>query len=391
MLKQSLISADSHVVEPADLWITRMERRFREHAPHIEARKDGDFFAVDGVFALAVDQLGPMIDDKEAGTILGGTGRRLEQSRPGGFDPKARILDQVRDNLEAEIIYPGLSLMFFSISDAEYQRECMRVYNDWLAEFCAESPQRLLGVGMVPLRGSIESAIAEAERCAKLGMRGLLIPAVSRNPSYYELALERFWAALEDIGLPVALHAPLALPRFPLFLSICDNKIFNMQRVLALLIASAVPQRFRKLRFVIVEGGIGWIAALLRFMDHWWEDHHRWMEPKLEEPPSVCFKRQFWATFEDDRAGVLTRHLVGTDRLLWGSDYPHTEGTFPFSVERISEDFSDVPEDEKRMMVRDNTVKLYGMDWIAVEASNGRGSNSDSSEIESLANGLPHI
>jgi predicted TIM-barrel fold metal-dependent hydrolase len=191
---------------------------------------------------------------------------------------------------------------------------------------------------------------------------------VKRNPSYHKPVFDRFWAAPEEIGLPIGVHsgaedAPLRFPRdVPFFLSVCNNKMFMMQQSLALLISSAVPQRFRKLRFVIVEGGIGWIAALLRFMDHWWEDHHRWMEPKLDKPPSACFKRQFWATFEDDRPGVLTRHLLGTDRLMWGSDYPHTEGTFPFSMKRISQDFVDVPEDETRMMVRNNAAHLYGID-----------------------------
>jgi uncharacterized protein len=365
---ETFISADSHVVEPADLWLTRMDKRFRDRAPHIESREKGDFFVVDGVYSLTVDLLGPMINDKEKGAITQGAGRRLEEARPGGFNAKARIADQRQDHVEAEVIYPGLCLTLFGIPDAEYQRECIRVYNDWLAEFCADAPKRLLGAGMVPLRGPIEWAIAEAERCAKLGLRGLMIPALKRNPSYHEPVFDRFWAALEEIGLPIGVHsgaedAPLGFPRdVPFFLSVCHNKMFMMQQSLALLISSAVPQRFRKLRFVIVEGGIGWIAALLRFMDHWWEDHHRWMEPKLDEPPSACFKSQFWATFEDDRPGILTRHLLGTDRLLWGSDYPHTEGTFPFSMKRISQDFVDVPEDETRMMVRDNAARLYGID-----------------------------
>src|SRR5713101_4914457 len=346
---ESFISADSHVVEPADLWTTRMDRRFRDRAPHIETREKGDFLVVDGVYSITVDLLGPMMNDKEKGAITQGTGRRLEDARPGGFDSVARILDQGRDHVEAEIIYPGLCLGFFGIPDAEYQRECIRVYNDWLAEFCAGQPKRLLGVGMVP-------------------MRGPMIPALKRNPSYHEPVFDPFWTALQEIGLPIGVHSgaedePLGFARdIPLFLSVCDKKMFMMQRSLALLISSAIPQRFPKLRFVIVEGGIGWIAAQLRFMDHWWEDHHRWMQPKLDESPSTYFKRQFWATFEDDRPGVLTRHLLGVDRLMWGSDYPHTEGTFPFSIQRISQDFADVPEDETRLMVHDNAARLYGVD-----------------------------
>jgi len=113
---------------------------------------------------------------------------------------------------------------------------------------------------------------------------------------------------------------------------------------------------------VIAEGGIGWIASVLRFMDHWWTDHHRWMEPRLDEAPSVYFRRQFWATFEDDRAGILTRELLGVDRLMWGADYPHTEGTFPYSREQIAKDFAGIPEAEVYSMVAGNAIHLYGLD-----------------------------
>lgn len=121
------------------------------------------------------------------------------------------------------------------------------------------------------------------------------------------------------------------------------------------------PHRHPKLRFVIAEGGIGWIASLLRFMDHWWNDHHHWMKPQLDESPSTYFHRQFWATFEDDRPGLLTRELLGVDRLMWGSDYPHTEGIFPRSREQIEEDFKGVPQAEARAMVADNAAHLYGV------------------------------
>jgi len=86
------------------------------------------------------------------------------------------------------------------------------------------------------------------------------------------------------------------------------------------------------------------------------------MQPKLDEPPSFYFQRQFWATFEDDRPGILTRHLLNVERLMWGSDYPHTEGTFPFSIDRIRLDFFDVPEEETRKMVHANAAALYGID-----------------------------
>ena len=97
-------------------------------------------------------------------------------------------------------------------------------------------------------------------------------------------------------------------------------------------------------------------------MDHWWTDHYRWMEPKLDALPSTYFRRQFWATFEDDRAGILTRELLGVDRLMWGSDYPHTEGTFPHSQAQIQKDFAGVPTDEVYRMVVGNAAGLYGLE-----------------------------
>ncbi len=96
-------------------------------------------------------------------------------------------------------------------------------------------------------------------------------------------------------------------------------------------------------------------------MDHWWEDHRRWMQPKLDEAPSAYFNRQFWATFEDDRAGLLTRELLNVDHLMWGSDYPHTEGTFPRSREQVAKDFKGIPEAEVRKMVAQNAAQLYGV------------------------------
>jgi len=364
---ETFISADSHIVEPADLWTTRMDHRFRDRAPHFESREKGDFWVVEGLNTLPIGLFGPMVNDKEKGAIERGQERRYNETRAGASNAIARIADQRLDHVDAEIIYPGLCLTLFGIPDAEYQRECIRVYNEWLSEFCAGESTRLLGVGMLPMRGPVEWAVQEAERCAKRGLRGVMIPAVKRNPPYHEPIYHPLWNALQELDVPVGVHSgaddqPLSIDRdIPLHATVCDNKMFMMQRSLALLITSAVPQRFPGLRFVIVEGGIGWIAAQLRFMDHWWEDHHRWMTPKLDEPPSFYFRRQFWATFEDDRPGILTRHLLGVERLMWGSDYPHTEGTFPFSIQRISQDFADVPESETRLMVRDNAAKLYGI------------------------------
>ena len=366
------VSADGHVVEPADLWTTRMDRQFRDRAPRVESRPEADYYIIDGLSPFPVGLEGATMEDKIAGEITTVVGHRHGETRPGAWDPQARLADQDMDHLKAEVIYPGLfGLQFWTAPDVVYQRACWRVYNDWLSEFCAAAPERLIGAGFLPMKGPMEWAIEEAQRIArKPGLRSISIPAEVADRSYRHAEFDLLWEVLQDIGLPVSIHSgtstgePFAtkFERLGMGMGVVNTKISLPMHALADLIWGAVPCRYPKLRFVIVEGGIGWIAALLRLMDHWWADHHRWMEPRLDEAPSTYFKRQFWATFEDDRAGILTRELLGTDRLMWGSDYPHTEGTFPRSQQQITQDFAGVPESEVHQMVVSNAAGLYGIE-----------------------------
>jgi predicted TIM-barrel fold metal-dependent hydrolase len=194
------------------------------------------------------------------------------------------------------------------------------------------------------MRGPVGWAIEEAERTAKLGLRSVMIPTEVANRSYSEPEYAQLWATLQELGLIVTLHVGTDEPfmrkaaRMGVAKSFIDTKICAMQRGMADLIWGAVPQRYPQLRFVLVEGGIGWIASVLRTMDHWWEDHRHWMEPKVDEAPSFYFKRQFWATFEDD-----------------------TEGTFPRSREQVARDFVGIPEAEVYQMVAGNAARLYGL------------------------------
>ena len=366
------ISADGHVVEPPDLWTSHIEPRFRDRAPRFESRPEGDYFIIEGMPPFPTGLEGSMMKDKITGEIKQFEGRRYTDTRPGGWDPQARLGDQDLDHIRAEIIYPGIGLILFGFPDPEFKRACMRVYNDWLSEFCAAAPQRLLGAGLLPVGGPVEWAIEEAQRVARQGLRSVSIPATVPDRPYFFPDYEPLWAALQELGLPVTVHVGTGkIPLFEQFtrtslmpamgVDVVEAKIMMLMRTMAELIWGGVPQRYPQLRFVLVEGGIGWIAAQLRFMDHWWKDHHRWMAPELTELPSVYFHRQFWATFEDDRPGLLTRELLNVDHLMWGSDYPHTEGTFPYSREQIAKDFAGIAEGEVYKMVVANAAHLYGL------------------------------
>ena len=368
----SFVSADSHIVEPADLFTTRMDKRFRDRAPRVESREDADYYVMEGVgeIATGLGGEGKVADDKADGKPIDISGQRHADTRPGAWDVAARLEDQDLDNIRAEVVYPGLlGLWGYAARDPDYHLECVRVYNDWIVEFCAQSPERLIGVGILPMRGSINRTIKEAQRIAKLGLKSLTMP-LEMEGGYANLEDgTRLWSALEEIDLPLAFHVgsstikagPEKYASMGTGVAVIEQKICMTARGMTDIIVSGVPQAHPKLRFVMVEGGIGWISAVMRMNDHWWEDHRHWMEPKLEEPPSAYYLRQFWATFEDDRAGILTRELMNVDHLMWGSDYPHTEGVFPFSREQIAKDFVDVSDEERQKMVGGNAVSLYDM------------------------------
>ena len=129
------VSADSHVIEPRELWLTRLDRRLRDRAPHVESRPDSDYIVIDGLPAWPLGLEGTMINDKIADRIRDKGGKRHEEGRPGGWDPQARLADQQLDHIRAEILYPGMGLGLFGAPDAEYQLACFQAYNDWLAEF----------------------------------------------------------------------------------------------------------------------------------------------------------------------------------------------------------------------------------------------------------------
>ncbi|MGH7963060.1 MAG: amidohydrolase family protein, partial [Candidatus Binatia bacterium] len=207
---------------------------------------------------------------------------------------------------------------------------------------------------------------AEAQRCARIGLASVSIPQLVTNRPYDLPEWDPLWAALQELGLPVAIHVGTGKAMHEVYSRMRHIggfmlELHCMAHTFADLIWGGVAQRYPKLRFVSVEAGIGWIAAQFQPWDRMWSDHYTWLQPKLDEPPSFYFKRQFWATFERDRAGILTRELLNVDHLLWGSDYPHLEGTFPQSQEMVAKVFAGVPEAETRKMVRDNAAALYNL------------------------------
>ena len=351
--------------------LDRLDRRWQDQAPRVESREDGDYFVVPntGMSAKPMGTEGAMINKKVDGSgIESAKGYRFSDQRPGSYDPAARIIDQDSQGIVGEVIYPGW-LIVHSIQDFDLKAACVRAYNDWLFDdFCSHAPHRLLGAGVIPVgRGPIEAAIAEAQRSVERGAHSLMLPQTVPGMSWGDEHFEPMWAALEELGVPVGFHQAAGqvavfedkMAPGAFWTTAIGNKI-SLGWVFMQLVFGGVPERHPNLKFVLVEGGIGWIGFQLTLMDHLFGDHHQWIDPHLSLKPSEYFWRQFWATFEDDRAGILTLPLLDPSHVMWAGDYPHTEGNYPFGQEYVARDLEGVPDDVIKMITFDNARDLYG-------------------------------
>lgn len=362
-----LISADSHTVEPPDLFTSRIEPKYRDVAPRIERRENGDYLLVKDMQPRPLGFEGAMMNEVagKQGTVTKWRGFRFEENRPGGWDVAERLKDQDADGVSAEVVYTGQGIQWLNAPDSEYVFACARVYNDWVAELASAAPDRLAPIAALPAHGAIEWAVAEVERAATMGHRGVMLLDYYPDRPWNLPEWNPLWAACQEARLPVSLHAggrsPFSFGRGPGAGGI-NGTLSKCSPIYALpeLIWGGVPQHFPHLQIVLVEGGLGWVAHIVGYMDHWWKMHRSWQNPRLEEPPSFYFARNFWVTFEDDRAGILTRELLNVDHLLWGSDYPHVEGVWPRSRQQIAHDFAGVPREETQKIVALNCARLYG-------------------------------
>jgi predicted TIM-barrel fold metal-dependent hydrolase len=313
----------------------------------------------------------------------------------GSYDPHARLADMDTDELAAEVLYPGPLAGLgggggvASIPDADLRTASIRAYNDWLAAFCSVAPQRLAGLALVRLEEPAFAA-AELERAAGLGLRGAVIngvPDTTGAEPIFSPVYEPVWSAAEATGMPLSLHIGHsrsltalagAAPRSadtkaasanPLSTSGSQTGLaemfftmmcLDMAEPLSLLIFSGVLQRHPGLQFVIAESGIGWIPFVVERMDYTFKRHRLWMKSGIQEKPSDYFRRSFHATFQqDDETGLLARHITGVQTLMWASDYPHTDSTWPHSRKVVEELFRGIPDDERVSITSGNAARLY--------------------------------
>jgi predicted TIM-barrel fold metal-dependent hydrolase len=254
-------------------------------------------------------------------------------------------------------------MRLFGLPDSDLQRACFRAYNEWVAEFAAYCPQRLVALAMVSLTDALDAA-HELERAAKLGAAGAIIwgaPPVGQPP-YADACYDPLWQAATDLGMPVSLHCITSgSPRVAsdsAYVQYLDV-IHDVQRSLAEIVCGGVLERFPALTIVSVENDCGWLPHFMFRLDHAHEKFGKYATRPLAMPPSDYIRRQVYATFQDDATAPLALAAAGEDRLMWASDYPHVDSTWPNSRAAIERVLAGVPEATVTKIVADNAARLY--------------------------------
>jgi predicted TIM-barrel fold metal-dependent hydrolase len=389
------LSSDSHVMEPPGLWTGALGGDLADVAPRVEPGDDADWWVIGGqrMFSFSVAT--------KAGLRFEGQDRLVvdygfADVRPGAYLPDAHLADNEADGVWGSVLYPSVATMLWGLDDAAAVRRLARIYNDWLAEWCSHAPGRLKGVAILDVDDPA-TAVAELTRARERGLAGALIPVspLAERP-YDHPAYEPLWAAAADLGVPLSLHIATNRPpgEWRILWSQWGFQAADrfVRDSLSHMVFGGVFERHPALRVVSVEHEASWVPHFLDRIDETYtqrtprEPWHRFADGVR---PSDFVRRHVVISFIEDRVGVAMRHEIGPDGLVWGSDYPHTESTFPRSRSILDTVLDGVPADERRRMTVDTTAALYGFDAVpsgdapagAASGSLVTGSNANANEF----------
>lgn len=364
-MQKPIISADSHVTEPPGTYVDRIELAFKDRAPRmVRHDKLGDIFVVDGVerpISLGLVAAAGKPADKL--TIAGVT---FDELHRGGWDPEARMADQDRDGVAAEVIYPTVGMVLCNHPDLAYKKACFDAYNLWAAEFCAVHSERLIGVGQTAIR-TVEEGIEDLRKIRELGFKGVMMPGNPGVADYDDPIYDPLWQAAVELGLPLSFHILTSKqdsfnargPRLNGFLAI----VRGCQDIMGTFVLGGVFERHPRLKIVCVEADAGWAPHYMYRMDHAYDRHRYWLPAgTLSKMPSEYFREHIYLTFQDDWVAFQMKDLCNIRRLMWANDFPHSDSTWPSSQELLRKHAANLSEEERNLILHDNVAELYQLD-----------------------------
>ncbi len=362
-----MISADCHCNEPGGLWWQRIDKKFQPRLPHVEIDERGEKWMV--------------VEGYQKSRIRA---RNIQDAPKGGEDrlrgeagrtPDDRIRDHARDGIDAEILFPNKGLSMWATQDVAFGDAQCRVWNDWAWETFGPYNDFMSPLAAI-MTADVDIAIAEIKRTAKLGFRGLCLPskpiwgaADSRHPNYNLDIYNPMWAVIQDLDLPITFHISTGMdPRTArkeggAVINYVTHACPTVIEPMSCLCASGVLERFPKLRFALIECGIGWVPWALDAMDEAYKKHHLWAYPKLKQLPSDYFRQHGAASFQEDLSGLkLAEPFNLVDNFMWANDYPHAEGTWPHSAEAIERQMGHLKDESRAKILGLNMAKMFKFD-----------------------------
>jgi predicted TIM-barrel fold metal-dependent hydrolase len=360
-----LVSADSHINEPPDLWTSRMASTWGDRIPRIESMAEGDAWILEGAPE-------PINFGRNccAGKAAHATSPwcRWEDAPEGARDPVARTREQDLDGVDAEVLFPTPRIFRSVVAnkDTVFHIEMMRAYNDWLSEYAGAVPDRLVAAVAIPNRG-IDAAVAEVERTATMPGVGAYVIGLWPNGTL-DLSPDddRVWAAVEATGKPLCIHVQLHDDPPPgSHKATLREGVTRIQYItghMEELIYGGVMRRFPALKVVLAEVDAGWVPYFREQADNRWRRNSPELRAKrgMFESPSTYMERMYF-TYITDRYAVHNLALVGTGQLMWSSDYPHGGSDYPYSWRTIESDFYGIPEDTKHAVLAGNAATVFGL------------------------------
>jgi len=364
-----IISADSHITEPPDTYIDRIDPAFRDRAPFMtDEAPDGATFNVPGMSYRI--HLGLHSSAGRQSETLSMKGMPFSELHRGGWDATARVEAQQRDGIDGEVIYPSVGMLLCNHPDLDLKKAMFDAYNQWISDFCAVDPARLYGCGQSALR-TPEEGIADLHAIKAAGLRGVMLPgtpgpAYEDGPDYDDPAWDDFYRAAIDLGLVLSFHiltGPAYRPRGPklnTFMSI----IRGNQDLIGTFVFGGVFDRVPDLKIVCVEADAGWVPHYSYRMDHAYDRHRNWLKSaQLQRQPSEYLRDHVKLTFQDDWSAfrMAEAGLIDPNQLMWANDYPHSDSTWPYSQGMLAEHTSALDEDVRAQILGGNAVELYGL------------------------------
>jgi predicted TIM-barrel fold metal-dependent hydrolase len=368
-IETPIISADSHITEPAWTYLDNIDPAFRDRAPFMtDEPGEGACFHVPGMtykIHLGLHSAAGRQSDQ-----LSMKGVPFEGLHRAGWDATARVEAQQRDGVDGEVIYPSVGMLLCNHPDIDLKKAMFDAYNRWIAEYCAVAPDRLYGCGQTAAR-TVAEAITDLEAIASAGLRGVMLPgtpgpAYEDGPDYDDPAWDDFYKAAIDLGLVLSFHILTGEnyrprgPKLNTFMSI----IRGNQDLIGTFVFGGVFDRVPDLKIVCVEADAGWVPHFSYRMDHAYNRHRNWLKgATLERRPSEYLEEHVKVTFQDDWSAfrMAEAGLLKPQQLMWANDYPHSDSTWPYSQAMLAEQTSALSDEARAKILGGNAVELYNL------------------------------